>query len=353
MTRSSSPTVSVCVPTYNGERYLAECLDSVLAQTHVDFELLIIDDQSSDGTWAMLQDYAARDARIRLVRNEVNRGLVGNWNHCIDIARGDWFKFVFQDDVLAPECLEKLVAATSFGFPLISCAREFLYHPEVVPESKASYERNRRQIEAIYADRHALSADAFCEAAIDVPSSNIVGEPTVTLIAREVFDRFGRFNPDLITLCDAEYWLRVACNTGTYHVPDVLAQFRVHGEGTSALNNRDRWFRSYTLDKLVIEHETAFSPYYARLREVAARRQPPVDLVRFFWQSAYWVQANAREKARNPTDPNPAPLRDLEALARRYPAMVNFPLSFRAGRIVDGVQRRAGRLFGSSTRGHA
>src|SRR5438270_12301052 len=101
------PPVSVCIPTYNGEAFVRQCIESVLAQSFPDFELIVVDDGSTDGTWDIVRDYEARDCRFRVSRNEVNKGLVGNWNHCVDVATGRWLKFVFQDDELAPECLAR------------------------------------------------------------------------------------------------------------------------------------------------------------------------------------------------------------------------------------------------------
>jgi len=74
------PTISVCVPTYNGVKYLPECLESILSQSLDSFEVLVVDDHSNDGTFDLVQEYAARDRRVHLLANPDNLGLVGNWN---------------------------------------------------------------------------------------------------------------------------------------------------------------------------------------------------------------------------------------------------------------------------------
>ena len=94
------PPISVCVPTYNGMKYLRECLDSILVQSFENFEVIIVDDQSADGSVDLLSEYAAQDERIRVFRNPQNLGLVGNWNRCLDLASAEWIKFVFQDDLI-------------------------------------------------------------------------------------------------------------------------------------------------------------------------------------------------------------------------------------------------------------
>jgi glycosyltransferase involved in cell wall biosynthesis len=97
------------VPVYNGENFLAEALDSILAQTFGDFELLISDNASGDGTEEICRAYAARDDRIRYVRNETNLGAAKNYNQLVAWAQGDYFKWAAHDDYVAPQFLERSV----------------------------------------------------------------------------------------------------------------------------------------------------------------------------------------------------------------------------------------------------
>jgi len=103
--------VSVGMPIYNGAAYLREAVDSLLAQTLGDFELIISDNGSTDGTEIMCRDYAARDSRIRYYRSSCNRGAAWNYNHCVERARGEYFKWAAHDDICAPKFLEQCVAA--------------------------------------------------------------------------------------------------------------------------------------------------------------------------------------------------------------------------------------------------
>jgi glycosyltransferase involved in cell wall biosynthesis len=105
-TGMAAPLVSVAMPVYNGERYLAEAIDSVLAQTMADFELIVIDDGSTDGSLRILRDYERRDARIRLIARE-NRNLVATLNDIIDVARGEWIARMDQDDIALPRRFER------------------------------------------------------------------------------------------------------------------------------------------------------------------------------------------------------------------------------------------------------
>lgn len=102
-----APLISVIVPVYNTAPFLRECVDSLLHQTFSDFELLLVDDGSTDDSPAICDDYAARDNRIRVIHQE-NRGLSGARNAGIDAAKGTYLSFVDSDDAVAPRYLEAL-----------------------------------------------------------------------------------------------------------------------------------------------------------------------------------------------------------------------------------------------------
>src|SRR6478752_3957116 len=104
---ASSPLISIGAPVYNGERYLAETLDSLLAQTVEDFELIISDNASTDRTPQICEAYAARDRRVRYVRNAANIGAYGNCNKVIGLSAGRYFKLAMADDVCHPQLLAR------------------------------------------------------------------------------------------------------------------------------------------------------------------------------------------------------------------------------------------------------
>jgi glycosyltransferase involved in cell wall biosynthesis len=107
--RAGPPLVSVVTPVYNGEEYLAECIQSVLDQTYRDWEYLIVDNQSTDGTFDVANSFA--DDRIRIVRNEQHLPIISNWNHALRQISSEsrYCKVVHADDLLFADCLEKMV----------------------------------------------------------------------------------------------------------------------------------------------------------------------------------------------------------------------------------------------------
>jgi glycosyltransferase involved in cell wall biosynthesis len=106
-----NPLASVLMTSFNRERFIAEAIESVLAQTFGDFELIVCDDASSDRTVEIASEFARRDSRVRIVVNERNLGDYGNRNHVAGLARGHYLKFHDSDDVMYSHCLQVMVAA--------------------------------------------------------------------------------------------------------------------------------------------------------------------------------------------------------------------------------------------------
>jgi glycosyltransferase involved in cell wall biosynthesis len=104
------PRVSIGLPVYNGENYLAEALDSLLAQTYRDFEIIVSDNASTDNTRVICKDYADRDPRIQYHRSETNKGAAWNFNNTFGLASGEYFKWAAHDDLVLPTFIEQCVA---------------------------------------------------------------------------------------------------------------------------------------------------------------------------------------------------------------------------------------------------
>mgnify|MGYP001097733458 CR=1 FL=1 len=121
-----NPKVSVGLPVFNGEKYMAQAIESVLNQSFTDIELIISDNASTDSTQQISEHYAARDPRIRYYRHEVNRGATWNFNHAFELARGEYFNWLAHDDKLAPEFLEKCVGVLDQNPESVLCFAKFM-----------------------------------------------------------------------------------------------------------------------------------------------------------------------------------------------------------------------------------
>ena len=137
------PRISVIVPVYNGEKYLKPCIDSVLAQTFTDFELLAVNDGSKDGSPAILEEYARKDARVRVISQE-NAGVSAARNHALEEASGEYLAFIDADDWLEPDALAAAQAILEKERPDVWLWNSVLEYPD--HQQRLAYENTDRLI---------------------------------------------------------------------------------------------------------------------------------------------------------------------------------------------------------------
>ena len=138
------PEISVIVPVYRVEKYLNDCIDSILAQTFADFELILVDDGSPDSCPALCDAAAAKDSRIRVIHQN-NRGLSGARYAGLDAAEGEWIAFVESDDTITPDFCEKLYAAVhDTGAQMVVC--NYRQVDEALTPIREQYLHVRREV---------------------------------------------------------------------------------------------------------------------------------------------------------------------------------------------------------------
>jgi glycosyltransferase involved in cell wall biosynthesis len=256
----SHPLVSICIPTYNGADWIEDCINSALNQTYAPVEIVVVDDCSTDNTVDLVR--SIRDERIRLSINQANQGLVGNWNECVRQAKGEYIKFLFQDDTFYPQCVDKMmqvfVAHPQLG--MVFARREFVVDETAPPELA-------RELLEHYSDLH-LNFDGvqhvndgrrlFAQHLEKNFTLSCVAEPPSTLIRREVFQHIGLFNIRMRQTCDIEMWLRIMFYYDVGFVDEELLTFRIHGKSASALNragNLAKYDRFWMLEGLLSHPE--------------------------------------------------------------------------------------------------
>lgn len=121
MSQNNNPRVSIGLAVYNGESFLAQAIDSILAQTFTDFELILSDNASTDRTEEICREYAEKDKRIRYHRNAENIGGANNENQTFRMSRGEFFRWAAHDDVCAPELIAKCVSVLDNDPSIILC----------------------------------------------------------------------------------------------------------------------------------------------------------------------------------------------------------------------------------------
>lgn len=218
-----SPLVSVCLPVYNGSRYLAQSIESVLAQTHTNFELLLADDCSTDESAKICLQYAQRDQRVKFWRNASNLGLFANYNRCMENAQGAYIKPFAQDDILHPEMLAKTVEIfqSNSDISLISVGRRW------IDENGANISRHVSSPRAdnfVPANRP-LPGSVVIRKAL-TPVTNFIGEPLAVIFRADA--KGTGFDEDLAHVGDLEYWLRLLHNGSFYYKSDILCSYRSH-----------------------------------------------------------------------------------------------------------------------------
>lgn len=219
------PKISVLIPTYNYGRFLAEAIESVLAQDFREFELLIVDDGSSDNTAEVVQPFCARDERVRFSINPKNLGMVNNWNFCLAQARGEYIKFLFGDDKLCqPQALSRLAAMLQ-GNPSATLAASARV---VLNEKSEAIDLWRPLADGRHAGREIITAYLMEN------GRNLVGEPSAVLF-RKADARRG-FDPQYRQVVDIEMWFHLLERGDLIYTGEPLCAFRCHARQQSQSN---------------------------------------------------------------------------------------------------------------------
>lgn len=212
-----APRVSVVVPAYNNAEFIEATLDSVLAQTFTDFELVVADHSSTDDTWQRLQPYAA-DPRVRLLVTPSGGGAPANWQRVTDEATGTYLKLVCGDDLIDPECLAEQVAVMDAHPEVVlsSCRRELIdAHGETVTSA-----RGLAGLVGVVPGRAAARRAV-------VVGSNIFGEPACVMMRRDAFVAAGGWARTEPYVIDQQTFCNVLMQGDFYAVDRPLASFRL------------------------------------------------------------------------------------------------------------------------------
>lgn len=217
---AQTPGISIILPVYNGERYLQQAIDSVLSQSYQDYELILWNDDSTDGSSEILAQ--CKDERVRSFSNDRNIGLFGTLNLAIAEARGDLLRLFSQDDVLKPNCLE---AEGRFHaqHPEVAMAHS-LY--DVINESGAVIIPSRRPEQPPVFSPEFAAQMMFYYGCLPGNISNVS-------LKRSVFDRVGPFREDLVIAGDFEMWVRIAGEHMLGYIDKSLLFVRAHREQLS------------------------------------------------------------------------------------------------------------------------
>jgi len=216
MTRNNV-RVSVVVPSFNNASFIEATMDSILAQTYPDFELVVADHSSTDGTWELLQRYRT-DSRVRLLRTEAGGGAPRNWQRVTAAAEGELLKLVCGDDIIYPDCLRLQVEAMDAhpSVVLVAAQRDLI-------DARGGLVKARRGLAGLtglvpgrVAVRHTV-----------VAGSNIFGEPACVLIRRAALERAGGWDGRQPFVIDEATYANVLLLGDFFGIDMALAAFRL------------------------------------------------------------------------------------------------------------------------------
>jgi glycosyltransferase involved in cell wall biosynthesis len=225
----NGPLVTIVLPTYNGSRYLRQSLDSCLAQTYTNFELLIVNDCSTDNTVTIAEEYVNRDPRVRLINNVVNKRLPASLNAGFDEAKGSLFTWTSDDNYYAADAIEKMV--------------------KVLEE--------RPEIDLVYCDYIQVDDE---NKQVGIMRFNDINQSIISwegcgacfLYKRAVHERNKGYNVSAFMIEDYDFFLRAYMHSKFYYLPEYdVYYYRVHAAsltGTMASAVQD-------LQKIVVEKQ--------------------------------------------------------------------------------------------------
>ncbi|MHB1938631.1 MAG: glycosyltransferase family 2 protein [Acidobacteriaceae bacterium] len=237
----TAPKVSVCVPVYNAEEYIRQALESVLVQTFQDYEIVIVDNCSTDATVSVIKDATKRAAgNVRFYRNDRNIGLVANMNKCLEYARGDYVKFLCADDLLLPGCIEAMASVLDHqqSATLVGCTR-------------TTIDENGRNLGSKRYPAHGTAIDGHEVITRCLFGGNFIGEPSAVMFRRR--QAIGGFDEGMPQLSDLDMWFRLLEQGDFVVLKQPLCAVRLHTAQVTHTNTMS--------DVLVRDNVTLFDAY--------------------------------------------------------------------------------------------
>lgn len=281
------PRITIGLPTYNGERYLQEAIDSILKQDFADFELLVADNASQDRTPAIVEAAAAADHRVRYLGSDRNRGASWNFNRLVAEARGEYFKWVADDDTYGPGFLSSCVSVLDSSADVVLCYAQAL---EIDEQGQVIEERGRTNVadlpDPAERFRAVMLHEIYCYAVFG-------------LMRTAVLRSTGLIGP--FAQSDRVLLAELALHGRFVECPEPMFHHREHpGRSMYAfVDDRDRlrWFDP-NLDGSRTLPRWRLGAEYTRAVRRAGRRLPPGIRVRSTWQLVPWGVANRRVLSR-------------------------------------------------------
>lgn len=259
--------VSICIPTYNGEKFLQESLDSVNAQSYKNIEVIISDDGSTDKTLNLCKKFKENTQFPVNIYTHQPQGIGTNWNHCIEKANGTYIKFLFQDDILYDTCIEEMVEMY-VKYPdigLVASKRDFIIDTGMKSEQIEKWIEKYKNLQIDYElfndSIYYLTHRIFSEKSFLASPLNKIGEPSCVMFRKDIIKKIGLFDVQLKQILDYEYWYRILKNYPVIVIDKSLVAFRIHENQATNVN------RKTEINDYNIYHKILYTEYYDYLHD--------------------------------------------------------------------------------------
>ena len=251
--------ISIVLPVYNGERYLRESIDSVLNQTYRNWELIIVDDCSTDSSAKIAREYTKKDKRIYYYRNENNLRLPRNLNKGFKLARGNYLTWTSDDNRFKSTALEKMYSALKNDIDA-----QFVFASCRVINSEGS------PIEYIMVDNKRKK---------QIVGHNVVG--ACFMYTRKAYEEVGEYNPEFVLVEDYDYWQRIYTKFNAVVISEILYEYRWHDGALTSTMKKEAFNR--TFEKMLLKNRPLFGEIYAESNY-------------YYYQGLYYCKKNVDDK---------------------------------------------------------
>ena len=275
------PTVTIGMPVYNGERFIAEAIKSILSQSYENFELIVCDNASQDKTQRICRQYARKDKRIRFYQNSVNMGAAFNYNRTFRLARGRYFKWAAADDILAPSFLEKCIDILQKDKSVV------LSYPLTV-----NIDEEGSRV-GVYDDRLNLTSPYAHERIKNFETNIDLCNALLGLIRSEALQKtniIGAYSGSDVVLL-----IELSLQGKIHKIPEYLFFRRDHAKNCRKLPPRERakWFDPAA--KGIMNDHPLIYLFYRKLLAIKHSQLPVYEKLRCYPQVSWWVLRKWRD----------------------------------------------------------
>jgi glycosyltransferase involved in cell wall biosynthesis len=254
--------------------HLEEALASIEAQDYPNLEVVFSDDGSTDGTVERIREFAAASRFEAKLLHHQHTSLAGNWNNCVANARGAYIKFLFQDDLMQPNCISRMMelAMRDHEVALVFSPREILF--EGVKDEASPAWKIAQSCAVLHSDWSDLREIQHGAALLADPCLlhgvwNKIGEPSIVLLKKQALIDVGGFDPSLCQLIDLDMWYCLLAVGKVAFVDEALSSFRIHDKQLSVDNAHSGKARN---DSMLFARKVVHSPFFEILHPIARKK---------------------------------------------------------------------------------